>query len=161
MTKKVTDKAPKKPMKPRRRKSSEPDPEEERLYLAATMHLIRHVGMFLVATGLREEVVDGAKRWIFEVSLRYPTGHDGFVGEMLYDGTTFTILTDRAVWKERIRQIAEDPERKRKWDEFQAAANLQAGKRQHVRSGLSTNGTGHARPRRRRGKSGNASKDGG
>src|SRR5437899_1017919 len=52
--------------------------EEERILRAATIHLIRKVGGLLVATAVRETRVRGRPVWIIAVTLRYPTGHEGY-----------------------------------------------------------------------------------
>jgi hypothetical protein len=51
------------------------------------------------------------------VNLRYPAGFEGYLGDLLYDGTRFTELTDLELMKQRGRQIAADPEGRRQWDE--------------------------------------------
>ncbi len=91
--------------------------EEERLLRKATEHLICKHGMFLVATGLRETRIKGFQVWIIAVTLRYTTGHEGYIGDLLYDGEAFTFLTPPEVRKDRTRTIAGDPERIRKWNE--------------------------------------------
>ncbi len=42
--------------------------------------------MFLVATALREARVKGFRVWIITVTLRYATGDEAYVGDLLYDG---------------------------------------------------------------------------
>lgn len=129
MTKKSAAKPARKPSKrPARRKAPPIDLEQEKLFQLATLHLITHVGGLLVATDVREEVVDGATRWIFEVTLRYPTGFGGYVGDLLYDGKRFAMLTDEAVLDERCRQIAADPRGIEEWERF-CAANSRSGKK--------------------------------
>jgi hypothetical protein len=90
-----------------------PKPElnaaEERILRAATLHLIQKHGMFLVATGAREVSVKGVRFWIIPVTLRFAAGHEGYIGDLLYDGEQFTFLTEQTVMDERARQIAEDP----------------------------------------------------
>jgi hypothetical protein len=100
--------------------------QEEEILRAATLHLITKHGMFLVATGLREASVKGIRIWIITVALRYTTGHEGYIGDLLYDGEEFTFLTPPEIRKERARQIAADPERTTKWNEYRASA-VQAG----------------------------------
>src|SRR6202035_3518904 len=102
----------------RRRKSDFPD-WEERILRAATIHLITKHGMFLVATRVREARIKRFRIWLITVTLRYTTGHEGYVGDLLYDGKDFTFLTEQSVMDERVRKIAEDPERMRKWNEHQ------------------------------------------
>lgn len=102
--------------------------EEEEILRAATIHLIRKVGGLLVATGLREERDHGRRRWIIAVTLRYATGFEGYVGDLLYDGKEFSVLTDEAVMNERVKRIASDPERIRLWNDYRAST-LRAGKR--------------------------------
>lgn len=92
--------------------------KQERILQKATIHLVTHVGGLLVATGLREE---GSRRWIIEVTLRYPTGHEGYVGEVAYDGRDFSILTPPDVWRRRIKRIAADPGGIRLWNEYRAS----------------------------------------
>jgi hypothetical protein len=109
----------------RRRKPELPD-EEERVLREATKHLVFEHGMFLVATGIREARVKGFRVWIVTVTLRYTTGHEGYIGDLLYDGEDFTFLTEQSVMDERARKIADDPERVRKWNEHRDST-LQAG----------------------------------
>jgi hypothetical protein len=102
----------------RRSRSSKIHDEEERILREATQHLIRKHGGLFVATRLRKEPGEGIPRWIITVTLRYPTGHEGDVGDLLYDGHAFTFLTDPSLIDERVRQIAADPEHMRKWNEY-------------------------------------------
>jgi hypothetical protein len=104
------------------------DKKREEILRAATLYLITKHGMFLVATGVRDTNVKGMKVWIITVTLRYTTGHEGYVGDLLYDGDMFTFLTEPAVLAERIAKIAHDPQRRRKWKEYRAST-LRAGKR--------------------------------
>ena len=101
--------------------------EEEQILRAATIYLIRKVGGLFVATGLREEHDQRGRRWIITVTLRYPTGQEGYVGELLYDGKEFTLLTEESVIDERVRQIAADPQGIRQWNEFRTST-LRTGK---------------------------------
>lgn len=117
----------KRPKKTRRRKLRALIDAQERILRKATAHLLRHYGMFLVATGLREARVRELPVWIITVTLRYTTGHEGYVGELLYDGKEFVFLTPPEIRKERVRQIAADPERRRKWNEQASALPAAAG----------------------------------
>ena len=65
--------------------------------------------MFLVAAGIRETSIKGLRVWVITVILRYTTRHEGYVGDLLYDGENFTFLTEQSVMDERVRQIAADP----------------------------------------------------
>ena len=94
---------------------------------AATIHLVRKHGGLLVATDLKEEYAKGSRRWIITVTLRFPTGHEGYVGDLLYDGKEFSFLTPPDVRKERVKRIAADPEGIREWNEHRAST-LRAGK---------------------------------
>ncbi len=95
--------------------------EEEEILRAATIHLIRKHGGLLVATGLREARIKRSRVWIITVTLRYPTGHEGYVGDLLYDGKDFTFLTPPEVVTQRVRQIDADPALEREWDEYRAS----------------------------------------
>jgi hypothetical protein len=101
--------------------------KEEQILRAATKHLVFTDGMFLVATDLREASIRGLKIWIITVTLRYTTGHEGYIGDLLYDGKDFTFLTPPEVRKQRARQIAADPKRMHKWNEYRAST-LSTGK---------------------------------
>ena len=102
----------------RRSRRTEVHEEEERILREATKHLIRHHGGLFVATALRKEQDEGVPRWIITVTLRYPTGHEGYVGDLLYNGHAFTFLTEEARIDERVRQIAANPEHSRQWNEY-------------------------------------------
>lgn len=104
----------------RPRKKSAPSDEEERILQAATLHLIQQHGMYLVATSAREVSIRGMPVWIITVTLRYDKGDEGYVGDLLYDGEKFTFLTEQSVMDERVRKIAENPKRLRKWNEYRS-----------------------------------------
>jgi len=95
--------------------------EEEQILRAATRFLLQKHGMFLIATGTRETRIKGFRVWVITVTLRYTTGHEGYVGDLLYDGEEFTFLTEPALMDERIRKVAENPERLQKWNECRSA----------------------------------------
>jgi hypothetical protein len=111
----------------RRRRKPAITAEEEQILRDATIHLIRRVGGLFVATGLRAEQHHGSRRWIITVTLRYPTGHEGYVGDLLYDGKEFRLLTGPSLVHERVRQIAADPDGIREWKEYRASP-LRPGK---------------------------------
>ena len=114
----------------RRKRKPEINPEEEEILKRAQIYMLFEAGrpMFWTVAGIREEKADdGSRRWIIAVNLRYPTGFEGYLGDLLYDGTRFTELTDLEVMRERGRQIAADPEGIRQWNEYRAAT-LRSGK---------------------------------
>jgi hypothetical protein len=111
----------------RRKKAEVVDEQEERIYRAAIKYLLFNHGHLLVPTAHREMRIKGFPIWIFTVTLRYPTGFEGYVGDLLYDGENFTFLTEQSLMDERVRQIAANPERDRKWNEYRAST-LRAGK---------------------------------
>jgi hypothetical protein len=78
--------------------------------------------LWTVADIREEKGEDGSRRWIIAVNLRYPTGFEGYLGDLMYDGIRMTELTDLELMRERVRQIAADPEGSRQWDELKAAA---------------------------------------
>jgi hypothetical protein len=110
---------PKAPKQRRLRKAPKLGAAEEELLRKATIYLLRKHGHLLVATAVREQG-KGSSRWIFSVTLRYPTGHEGYVGDLLYDGKDFCFLTPPQVRKQRIQAIAADPERDRRWNEYRS-----------------------------------------
>jgi hypothetical protein len=111
----------------RRKKRGAIDEQEERIYREAIKYLLFNHGGLLVPTAMHETQIKGFPVWILTVTLRYPTGHEGYVGDLLYDGEKFTFLTEQSVMDERVAKIAADPERDRKWNEYRAST-LQAGK---------------------------------
>jgi hypothetical protein len=114
---------------PRTKQRSRPKPVglREQILRKATQYLLREHGMFLVATGLCETRVRGFRVWIIAVTLRYTTGHQGYIGDLLFDGHTFTFLTPPEVRRERARAMAADPQRTSMWHEHRAST-LPAGK---------------------------------
>jgi hypothetical protein len=135
----------------RRSKTPELNEEEERILQKAQLYLLleaRRPHLWTVADIREEKGEDGSRRWIIAVNLRYPTGFEGYLGDLLYDGAKITELTDLGLMRERARQNAADPEGRRQWDELKAAA-LRAGKPKHVRPGQPANGPGGVRHRRR------------
>jgi hypothetical protein len=98
------------------------DAEQEDILQKAQIHLLFEAKrpMLWTVAGIRQERSDdGSRRWIIAVHLRYPTGHEGYLGDLLYDGARFTELTDLELMRQRARQIAADPERDRKWMSIQ------------------------------------------
>src|SRR5437867_3664966 len=122
MVKQVAERTRKKVRKATNRKPKpEINEQEEEILRAATIELITHHGGHFVATGLRETSIKGIPVWIITVTLRYTTGFEGYVGDLLYDGEKFTFLTEQSVIDERVRQIAADPEGIRQWNEYRAS----------------------------------------
>lgn len=77
--------------------------------------------MLWTVAGIREERIDdGKKHWIIAVHLRYPTGFEGYLGDLCYDGEGFSDLTDERTMCQRAAQIAADPEGIRHWNEYRA-----------------------------------------
>ena len=112
------------PMKVRRRKAALPDEEEEAILKRAQIYLLfeaRRPMLWTVADIREETADDGSRRWIIAVHLRYPTGHEGYLGDLLFDGERVTELTDLELMRQRGREIAADPARQREWDEYRAA----------------------------------------
>jgi hypothetical protein len=98
------------------------DPEEERILGKAAAYCIRNLPLLWTPGGIKEETAaDGSRCWLIAVYLRFPTGHEGHVGDLLYDGEKFTELTDRQLMYERSKTIEDDPERLRRWNEYRAS----------------------------------------
>ena len=96
-------------------------PEQEQILRKALKYLVFKHGHLLVPTGIRQEQDQGSRRWIITVTLRYPTGFEGEIGDLLYDGQEFTFLTPQELREERARKIAADPEGIRQWNEYKAS----------------------------------------
>ena len=128
----VTEKTRTRVRKPTKRKRKpEIKEEEEQILKKAQIYLLFEAKrpMFWTVAGIREERGDDStRRWIIAVHLRYPTGHEGYLGDLAYDGTKIAELTDLALMQERAKKIADDPERERKWHDYQAST-LQPRKR--------------------------------
>lgn len=99
------------------------DPLEEILRKAQVYLLFEaNRPMLWTVAGIRDECADdGAKRWIIAVHLRYPTGFEGYLGDLCFDGERFTELTDEHTMRQRAEQIAADPELIRQWNEYRAS----------------------------------------
>lgn len=95
-----------------RTKKPELDLEEEAILQKAQVYLLFEAKrpMFWNVADIREEKgEDGSRHWIIAVHLRAPSGHEGYLGDLRYDGERFTELTDVELMRERVRQIAADP----------------------------------------------------
>jgi hypothetical protein len=120
-----------KPVKTRRKRPPLPDPEEERILQRAQIYLLfeaKRPMLWTIADIREEKGEDGSRRWIVAVHLRYPTGHEGYLGDLLVVGERITELTDLELMRQRGREIAVDPARQREWEAF-LAANPSPGKR--------------------------------
>ena len=97
--------------------------EQEHILEEAMTYCLQHFPMLWTTGGAPEERLqdDGSRCWVIRVYLRYPAGHEGYLGDLLYDGKTFTQLTDRDVMRQRAKEIAADPERMRQWNEYRAS----------------------------------------
>src|SRR5690348_12563570 len=97
-----------------RKKGPETNDEEAQILQKAQVYLLFEAKrpMLWTVAGIREEQrEDGSRRWIIAVHLRYPTGHEGYLGDLLYDGARITELTDPELMRQRAQAIAADPER--------------------------------------------------
>src|SRR5207247_72536 len=95
--------------KARRKKGPEINEEEEQILRKAQIYMLFEAKrpMLWTVAGIREEKTDdGSRRWIIAVNLRYPTGFEGYLGDLIYDGARITELTDLELMRERARQIA-------------------------------------------------------
>jgi hypothetical protein len=105
-----------------KKKAAESSAEEEQILRKAAIHCLFTFPMLWTVGGIKEEQgTDGPRRWVIAVHLRYPTGHEGYLGDLLYDGKEFTELTDREVMRQRAKQIAADPKGIREWNEYRAS----------------------------------------
>ena len=118
------------PRKVRPSKVPRLDEEEEAILKRAQIYLLFEAKrpMLWTVAGIREEkATDGSRRWIIAVHLRYPTGHEGYLGDLLFDGTRIVELTDVELMRQRGRVIAADPALQMEWEAF-LAANPSPGK---------------------------------
>src|SRR5437773_11691574 len=94
-----------------RKRNAQTSEEEEQILRKAQIYLLFEAKrpMFWNVAAIREEKGEGgSRRWIIAVHLCAPSGHEGYLGDLLYDGERFTELTDVEVMQERVRQIAAD-----------------------------------------------------
>jgi hypothetical protein len=105
------------------RKATKISEEVGQILQKAMVFCLRTYPMLWTTGGLPEEHAadDGSRHWIIHIYLRYPTGHEGYLGDLLYDGKKFTELTERADMKKRAKQIAADPKGIREWNEYRAS----------------------------------------
>ena len=112
----------------RAKKVAEIFAEEEQILREAAIYCLLTFPTLWTVGGIKEERgTDGSRKWIIAVHLRYPTGHEGYLGDLLYDGKVVTELTDRAIMRQRAKQIAADPKGIREWNEYRAST-LRPGK---------------------------------
>ncbi len=85
--------------------------EDEHIISGAATYCLRHFPMLWTTEGLPEECTgdNGARHWIIRLYLRYPTGFEGYLGDLRYDGAEFTELTDRSVMLERAGRLPPIP----------------------------------------------------
>jgi hypothetical protein len=101
------------------------NPAEEQILQKAQQYLLFEAKrpMLWTVAGIREEKGDdGSRRWIIAVHLRYPTGFEGYLGDLGFDGARVTELTDIGLMRERAKLIAADPEVSRQWNEYRASS---------------------------------------
>ncbi len=113
----------------RPKKGPEINQEQEQILRKDQVYLLFEAKrpMLWTVAGIRgEKAHDGPRRWIVAVHLRSPTGFEGYLGDLVYDGVRITELTDLELMHERARQIAADPEGVRQWNEYRAST-LPAG----------------------------------
>jgi hypothetical protein len=99
--------------------------EEEEILRRAQIYLLfeaKRPMLWTVAAIREEKAADGSRQWVVAVHLRYPTGHEGYLGDLVYDGVRITERTDIGLMRERAKQIAEDPKRESKWHDYEASA---------------------------------------
>jgi hypothetical protein len=108
----------------RRKKNAEVNEEDEQILQKAQVYLLFEAKrpMLWTVAGIRaEKNDDGSRRWIIAVNFRYPTGFEGYLGDLVYDGENFSELTELELMRDRARQIAADPEGIRQWNDVRAS----------------------------------------
>ena len=71
----------------RRPQTREQIDEEEEVCWIAAIYCLRTFPTLWTVGDIREEPsVSGLRRWIVAVHVRYPTGHEGYVGDLLVEG---------------------------------------------------------------------------
>jgi hypothetical protein len=108
-----------------RQKPAELDQEVEEILAKAQRYLLIEAKrpMLWTVAGIKEEKgEDGSRQWIIAVHVRYPIGHEGYLGDLLYDGKRITELTDLELMRERGRQIAADSALEREWNEYRRSS---------------------------------------
>jgi len=106
------------------KRKPEIDEETELILRKAQTYLLfeaKRPMLWTVAAIREEKGDDGLRHWIIAVHLRYPTGFEGYLGDLLYDGSKITELTDLDLMRQRAQQIADDPEGIRQWNEYRAS----------------------------------------
>ena len=107
---------------PRRKHEPRWNVEEEKILQKAAVYCLRTFPMLWTVGGIEEaDTEHGVRRWIIAVYLRYPTGFEGYLGDLLYDGRQFIQLTDQEIMRKRARRIETDPALQQEWDEYRAA----------------------------------------
>ncbi|MFL5340511.1 MAG: hypothetical protein ACJ8F7_10205 [Gemmataceae bacterium] len=91
----------------------EPIDEDVQVALKAAAFCVRHFPTLWTA-GLPHRA---GGQWIVPIFVRYPTGDERRLGEMTFDGTTFTPVTPREEMARLARELEEDPDFLRRWNE--------------------------------------------
>jgi hypothetical protein len=98
------------PQAVRLQKAPELNEEEEQILKKAQIYLLFEAKrpMFWHVAAIRQEKGEvGSRRWIIAVHLRAPSGHEGYLGDLLFDGERFTELTDVELMRERVQRAAD------------------------------------------------------
>lgn len=105
----------------RRKKTNVVNADEEAVLRRAQVYLLFEAKrpMLWTVAGIRKEKnCDGGDRWIVNVNLRYPTGFEGYLGDLLVEGDQIIELTDLDTMRERARRIEADLEGAQRWHEY-------------------------------------------
>ncbi len=105
----------------KRKREPEINPEEEEILKKAQIYLLFEAErpmLWTVAGFARRRPRTARDGGSSPSTSATPPGFEGYLGDLLYDGTRFTELTDLELMQERGRQIAADPEGRRQWDEY-------------------------------------------
>lgn len=89
--------------------------EQERIIQEAAGYCLRNYPMLWTTGGVPQvrHAQNGSRQWLIHVFLRYPTGQECYLGDLLYDGKKFLELTARQIMRERAKEFA-DSQRARK-----------------------------------------------
>jgi hypothetical protein len=80
--------------------------EQAKILQHGAIYCLRNFPTLWTVGEIKEEKAEnGRRRWIIAVYLRYPTGFEGYLGDLLYNGKHITELTDRNIMRARARRI--------------------------------------------------------
>ena len=92
------------------------------IHMRATAYCFRHFPTLWTIGKIRWEKHGRKQQWRIAVVLRYPTGYEKELGELLFDGKDFAVVTPRSLMNQRAQKIADDPTLHQEWNDYRGSS---------------------------------------